>query len=144
MPNGEWSGWYFSEELRFASENGYQIFIHKGYNFDRNKDVFSDYVNTLYKTKSNATNSVEKAIAKSLLNNLLGRFGLGMYNSKTDLVDTEGYNEISQTKDIHSIKNIGDKILINYSNHVSKAICDDINVDYRSSLIHNIKNNSEK
>ena len=56
---------------------------------------------------------MEKAIAKSLLNNLLGRFGLDMYNSKTDLVDTEGYNEITQTKDIHSINNIGDKILFN-------------------------------
>ena len=144
MPNGEWSAWYFSEKLEFATENNYKIFIHKGYNFDWQENVFSYYVNNLYKTKSNAINSVEKAISKSLLNNLLGRFGLDIYNSKTDLLDTEAYNEIAQTKDIHSIKNIGDKILVNYSNHVSKIICDELNVDYRSTIIHNIKNNNEK
>lgn len=28
MPNGEWPGWYFSEELKFAALNGYDIYIY--------------------------------------------------------------------------------------------------------------------
>lgn len=33
MPNGKWYGWYFSEELKFAAENGYKIQVIKGYHF---------------------------------------------------------------------------------------------------------------
>ena len=144
MPNGEWSGRYFSEELKFAEKNGYKIFIHKGYSFDRVENVLDDYVNNLYKIKKNTKKSVERAISKSLLNNLLGRFGLDIHSSKTDIVDMDEYNEIAQTKNINSINNIGDKILINYDNHVSKAICDELNVDYKDIVIQNIKNNNER
>lgn len=144
MPNGEWSGWYFSEQLKFASLNGYEIFVHKGYNFDKQNNVFDSYVNNLYEIKSTTSNPIEKAISKSLLNNLLGRFGLNIHTSKTDLVDMDNYNEIVQTKSVKSIKTIGDKILINYTNYVSKAICDELNVDYKNAVIQNIKNNHEK
>lgn len=55
MPNGEWSGWYFSEELKFAWENGYKIFVDKGYHFDKQDKVLDDYVNNLYKIKKKTT-----------------------------------------------------------------------------------------
>lgn len=35
MPNGSWEGWYFSEELKFAGEMGYDITIIKGYHFNK-------------------------------------------------------------------------------------------------------------
>ena len=69
---------------------------------------------------------------------------MDIHLSNTDLVDMDTYNEIAQTKNINSIKNIGDKILINYNNHVSKVICDELNVDYKNTVIHNIQNNNEK
>ena len=48
----------------------------KGYSFNRENNVFSDYINNVYKIKSNPSNACQKAMAKSLLNNLLGRFGI--------------------------------------------------------------------
>jgi len=143
MPNGEWSGWYFSEELRFAALNGYEIFVHKGYSFDKQDNVFYSYVKYFYNIKSSTTSVVEKAISKSLLNNLLGRFGLNIHKSKTELMDMDRYNEISQTKSINSVTHINDKVLVNYNNKVSSFICDELNVDYKNSVIKNLKDNNE-
>ena len=35
MPNGVWYGYYFSEELKFAKEHGYEIEVYKGYTFNK-------------------------------------------------------------------------------------------------------------
>ena len=95
FPMGSWSGWCFSEELKFAQENGYNIKVLKGYIFNRESDVFSTYVQDLYRIKSNTKNPVEKTISKSLLNNLLGRFGLDINKPKTVLVNENKYIEIA-------------------------------------------------
>ena len=95
FPMASWSGWYFSEELKFAQENGYNIKVLKGYIFNRESDVFSTYVQDLYRIKSNTKNPVEKTISKSLLNNLLGRFGLDINKPKTVLVNENKYIEIA-------------------------------------------------
>lgn len=76
FPLGKWEGWYFSKELKFAKENGYKTKVLKGYNFDREIDVFKQYMNKVYNIKSNPLNPSQKSRAKSLLNNLLGRFGI--------------------------------------------------------------------
>ena len=143
MPNGQWSGSYFSEQLKFASLNGYDMFVHKGYTFDKQLNVFDSYVEYFYNIKSTRNSKVEKAISKSLLNNLLGRFGLDINKSKTELVDMDSYNEIVQTKSINSVTHIDDKVLINYNNKVSNIICKQLNVDYRNTIINNFKNNNE-
>lgn len=77
-PLGRWEGWYFSEELKFAKENGYKIKVIEGYTFSRESDTFKNYINNIYKKKANAVNKTQKVIAKSLLNNLLGRFGINL------------------------------------------------------------------
>ena len=38
---GKWEGWYFSEQLKFAKENGYKIKIFRGYSFNKGKSVFT-------------------------------------------------------------------------------------------------------
>ena len=43
MPNGEWYGWYFSEELKFAKDNGYEIQVFKGYKYNKVRNVFAHY-----------------------------------------------------------------------------------------------------
>lgn len=45
MPIGTWEGWYFSEELKFAEENGYKITVYKGYNFNRVEDTLGCKIN---------------------------------------------------------------------------------------------------
>jgi hypothetical protein len=87
FPLGTWEGWYFSEELKFAQENGYKITVLEGYNFSREKDVFKSYINKVYKFKSNPKNPTQKSMAKSLLNNLLGRFGINLFKPITKIMD---------------------------------------------------------
>lgn len=99
LPNGKWSGWYFSEELKFAKDNGYKITVIKGYNFDKEYNVFNKYFNTLYKIKSTTKDKVEKTISKSLMNNLLGRYGMDPYKAITEIVDKEKYDFLVSTRE---------------------------------------------
>lgn len=75
--------------------NGYKIKVIKGYSFDRQDNVFNHYVSDLYKVKSNNKGSI-KVIAKSLLNNLLGRFGLNVYKPVTKIVPKFNINHIQR------------------------------------------------
>ena len=145
MPNGKWEGWYFSEELKFAKENGYLIKVIKGYHFEKQLNVFDKYVKHFYDIKAKTSNSVEKAVAKSLLNNLLGRFGLNIYKPITELMNHEKYNELLQTKAIDAAITIeiGDNYLVTYKNKVDKEICDSLNVDYKQTVLNNLINNKE-
>jgi hypothetical protein len=76
FPLGNWSGGYFSEELKFASKNGYKIKVIRGYIFNRESNVFKNYVDNIYKHKINSKKPELKSVSKFLLNSLLGRFGL--------------------------------------------------------------------
>jgi len=94
-PEGKWEGWYFSEELKFAAKNGYDVKVLKGYNFNKELDVFKDYVNDIYGLKANPINNSQKSIAKSLLNNLLGRFGISLDKPITEVVRQKKFDTIS-------------------------------------------------
>ena len=143
MPTGKWSGWYFSPELEFANANGYNIKIIKGYHFNRVENMFDKYVKHFYDIKLNSNDNVDKAIAKRLLNHLLGRFGLDISKPGISLINAEKLNEILQTKRVFSNINIGDIHLTSYENKISKEICDQNNVDYRKSVVNNIKSKLE-
>lgn len=143
FPVGKWEGWYFSEELKFAKENGYLIKVIKGYHFEKQLNVFDKYVKHFYDIKAKTSNSVEKAVAKSLLNNLLGRFGLNIYKPITELINHDKYNELLQTKAIDGAIEIGNNYLVTYKNKVDKEICDSLNVDYKQTVLNNLINNQE-
>lgn len=75
-PLGEWSGWYFSEEIQNAKKIGYEFEVIWGYTFDK-EYIFKEYVNDLYNLKMNSDkNSSIYTISKLLLNSLYGRFGM--------------------------------------------------------------------
>lgn len=57
--------------------------------------VFDDYIHDIYKLKANPVNKSQKSIAKSLLNNLLGRFGISLDKPKTELVSNKRFDIIS-------------------------------------------------
>ncbi len=135
MPNGKWTGWYFSEELKFASDNGYNIKVIRGYNFNKEFNIFDNYINYLYNIKSTTTNLVERAIMKSLLNNLLGRFGLNINKPKTEIVDLDKLDLLISTRECNSFKKISDNsFLISYYPKVSKVICEMHGLDYTEVL----------
>lgn len=126
---------YFSEELKYAQEKGYKINVKWGYKFNRVKDVFSSYVNKLYSMKSQPKNVTQKLLAKSLLNNLLGRFGMDFTKFNTEIVDLKTYNEIILTRKISSKKVITEnKILLTYSPDIDKSVCEEFNIDYSQAL----------
>lgn len=72
---GEWSGWYFSEELKYAETCGYIIKPITGIKFVRGKDIFKSYIDHFFKIK-NRSEGVYKAFAKIMLNCLYGRWGI--------------------------------------------------------------------
>lgn len=117
-PLGEWEAWYFSEEIKFAAENGYEIEIYKGYIFNKVYNVFHEYVDDLYKIKATSSGSI-KIITKLLLNSLLGRFGISIFKLISDIVS----KEILATRAINSTMNISDtEVLISYSSEINKEV----------------------
>lgn len=115
FPVGKWTGWYFSEELKFAKENGYNISVIQGYSFNRESNVFKEYVDKIYGIKSNPINKTQKSLAKSLLNNLLGRFGISLDRAITEIVNEERFEIISSMHKVTSYKTISpSNILVSY------------------------------
>ena len=131
FPLGQWEGWYFSEELKFAKEHGYKIKVLKGYTFDRVNDVFTGYINKVYPIKSNTTNKSQKAMAKSLLNNLLGRFGINIYRPVTELLTSKAFDRKMLMHKIMSYREISDdKILVSYVPKLNYGIITDHGLDF--------------
>ena len=115
FPLGKWDGWYFSEQLKFAKQQGYTIKVLKGYNFSREKDVFTKYIDKIYKIKSLPVNKSQKAVSKSLLNNLLGRFGINMENEVYKIVINATHERMMCMYKIKSYKKITEnKVLVMY------------------------------
>lgn len=143
-PNGEFTGIWCSEELKFAKSKGYDITVMKGYQFNRVKNIFNDYVMELYNHKKSATGFL-KLIYKSLLNNFLGRFGLNIIKPITQTLDRERRDFIFSTRVVHSetMLNIN-KFLITYDPIISKDICKDHGLDITKVLEKEYKTNIEK
>lgn len=137
MPNGKWNGWYFSEELKFAAYNNYSIKVIKGYNFDKQENVFNEYVSDLYKVKLNSDGHI-KVIAKSLLNNLIGRFGMNINKVKTEIVNKAKLEEIQSTRVYNSypIEITNNDYLISYYPEISKELCESHGKDYFKVYTH--------
>lgn len=74
-------------------------------------------------------------MAKSLLNNLLGRFGMDFTKFSTEIVDLKTYNEILLTRKVSSIKVITDnEILLRYNPDIDKLICEGYGINYSEAL----------
>lgn len=119
FPNGKWKGWYFSEELKYASNYSYKIKLIKGYNFNRVSNVFTTYVNNLYAIKSNKDDQASSQTAKLLLNSLLGRFGLDINTYSTALLKEDTIQKLNLTRNIYNQTMITDDIsLVTYNSKI--------------------------
>ena len=131
FPLGKWEGWYFSEQLKFAKENGYKITVLKGYSFNKEKNVFGDYINKVYKIKSNPINQSQKSMAKSLLNNLLGRFGINYEKPVTEILSDNEFNNKMLMHKIMSYKQISEnKYLVSYIPKLDYEIINSHKLDF--------------
>ena len=130
FPLGKWKGWYFSEELKFAKANGYKIKMLKGYSFNRESNVFKNYIEDIYKIKCNPVNSTQKSMAKSLLNNLLGRFGIQLDKPVTDVVSVRNMDTICTMRKVTSYTKISEnKFLLTYINKLDAKTIASHNLD---------------
>jgi hypothetical protein len=87
-PLGSWSGWYYSEELYAAIDQGYKIDILEGYCFEHSKP-FEKFVRDFYNIKKNSNDKIKRNIAKLLLNSLYGRFGMNYELSSFKVIKIE-------------------------------------------------------
>jgi hypothetical protein len=143
FPNGAFEGIWFSEELKFAKSQGYEIKVIKGYNFNRVKNIFDDYILDLYKLKKTASGA-NRMIYKSLLNNLLGRFGLNLVKPITKIVNIEKRDFILSTRIVHTHIILDDNnFLITYNPNISKEICNQHGLDFFKVLEQESKTNIE-
>lgn len=99
--------------------------------------MFHSYVKYIYNRKVNASNSVQKAISKSLLNNLLGRFGIQLEKYKTYLVDEDTFNTISIIREVKSYNNIRDMNLVTYSGNIYYHYVNKLGLDLNKVLKDN-------
>jgi DNA polymerase type B, organellar and viral len=140
-PNGNFEGIWSSEELKFAKENGYTIKVIKGYHFNKNYDIFNNYVNDLYNKKLQST-GVNRFLYKSLLNNLIGRYAINLFKPIWESVDKEKRDYIASTRVLLSQQIINENTYwITYYPNISESICIDHGVDYLKALELEINKN---
>jgi len=71
-----------------------------------------------------------RQVVKSLLNNLIGRFGLNFIKPITATVNKKELDRILATKEVKTFKEINEEnYLITYNPVVNKAICESHNLD---------------
>jgi hypothetical protein len=130
FPIGKYSGVWSSEELKYAKSNGYKVKVLRGYNFNKVENVFTEYVGDLYERKLNSFGS-EKAVNKSLLNNLIGRFGLNIIKPVTKSLNSDKLNQILSTREVFSLEEVTkNDFLITYNPIIKEEICLEHGLDY--------------
>jgi len=101
-PLGSWRGWYFTEELKFAVEQGYKVKVLKGYLYEK-ANLFDTYVDFLYDLRLQySKDDPMNLICKLLLNGLSGRFGLKLNLEKNKFVMIEGISakDLTEMEDL--------------------------------------------
>ena len=149
-PYGTWTGWYFSEEIKNAEKYGYSFEILGGYVFD-STDLFSNYINDLYKIKETSNKGgALYLISKLLLNSLYGKMALCPHlNDYSFTIKSDFNNKIKDDKfkeriqdwiDFDSHYLVGFK---NLSNHVLTNIAVGLAVTSYSRIIMSQFKNKE-
>jgi len=118
-PLGQWRDMIFSKEIDNAVKYGYKFEILWGYKFQR-KNIFKDYVNTLYNLrlqypKSNPLNY----IAKLLMNSLYGRFGMMDSFPNIEIMDVSDFIKFEEgfSDDIMDFIELDNKIMVIHRSH---------------------------
>jgi DNA polymerase elongation subunit (family B) len=110
---------FFSEELKFALDNGYKIItIHHLYSFQRGDNCFLGLIEKLNDMKVEAQLNNQptiRNIAKLLMNSMYGRFGMHTEAIQSAIINPRQLNKYSLTFKILSQIDFGQFLLIHYS-----------------------------
>jgi len=141
FPNGKFEGTWTSVELQYAKKLGYQIKVTKGFQFNKELDIFDEYVDELSEKKDKLKGS-QRQVVKSLLNNLLGRFALNFVKPITKTVHKTELDKILATKEVKTFKIINDdNFIVTFIPVVNKDICESHGLDYYKVILNERKNN---
>jgi hypothetical protein len=129
LPNGEFFGTWFSEELKFAEKYGYEIQVIKGYQFSKVQHIFNQYVDDSYNIRLNAI-GFKKSISKFLLNSSFGRFGMSISKPETAIVDFNKLQSLLLSRKLLDIKELDEgSYLVNYDSKLSLENVRNFNLD---------------
>lgn len=103
-PGGIFTGFFFSEELLFALDNGYILLsVNKTYSFQRGVNTFKELIATLNQMKIDAQMNNKptiRNIAKLLMNSMYGRFRMKTINQLVEIVNKEGLESLMKNYQI--------------------------------------------
>ncbi len=135
FPVGEWEGWYFGEELKDKLQQGYTFIIEEGYLFEK-KNIFKNYIDVLYKMKSDHSSDDPKYfIAKLLMNSLYGRFGLNPEVQEVDIISEAESEEIITTKkNVLLTPLLSGNVIVSYDRNDDILNIDNISVSIASAI----------
>ena len=93
-PLGSFNGMFYSEEIYNAMKIGYKFNIKWGYTFTERKNLFTDYIEDMYKLRLTYDKTHPMNLtAKLLMNSLYGRFGMDDDFSNFKVIDKENYGD---------------------------------------------------
>jgi hypothetical protein len=124
FPNGTWTGWYFSEELKDAVNNhDYKVEVHESYIYKRGYNLFKGYVDKIGKIKQSSTGA-RRHIHKLLLNCLYGRMGMNSYRDLVKVFTPEQVQSIMLTHQVVENFSLSDsKEYIRYKCRPDRELC---------------------
>jgi len=115
-PVGNWSGFYFSEEIKACLKLGYTFKLKRGISYERGK-IFKEAINVLYKKRIEAErNTPMNKTMKLIMNSIYGRFGMKKVSLKTKIVDQKTLNHLNMYYSyVDETANIGSKTKVTYN-----------------------------
>lgn len=117
-PGGTFEGLFFSEELRFALKNGYEL-VSTGaaFEFQRGENTFTRLIQKLNPMKieaQKANKPVLRNIAKLLMNSLYGRFGMHPNTTQTMIVTPQQFAAIQSRLTVTNFIDFGEVIMVTF------------------------------
>lgn len=118
FPTGRFIGVFYSEELKFARDLGYDIIPLRGYLFEKKRSPFEGFISDLYKSRLEAKKRGDVPmtfIYKILMNSLYGRFGMNPESTVTEICNQEKYEELMKKDNFQSAEKLTDHYyIVNY------------------------------
>ena len=136
FPNGTWTAWFFSEELKHAVNfHGYKVEVHESYLYNKGHNIFTEYIEKIGAIKQTST-GVRRQIHKLLLNSLYGRTGMSSDRDITNVVSPEKAQFLLSSH--HVVDNFvltEGKEYIRYKSKPSKDLCAESGMNYNELLL---------
>jgi len=122
-PRGKFKRLIFSQEIKYALKYGYSINVEYCYQFERGQGLFTEYVKDHYDEKKKSKDSIQRSIAKLILNSLYGRFGMKNIENTLKIVDKKEVEFLDKNTNISVLSELtNNKYLVRFKGNISNNI----------------------